>query len=76
LNQVSNVAGGLLGVLVSMLNNGQVGLAIAAALLAAALVLMVVRRRRRVLAQRLDTEPEPEPARPRPRRRPQSRPAS
>jgi MFS family permease len=76
LNQVSNVAGGLLGVLVSMLNNGQVGLAIAAALLAAALFLMVVRRRRRVLAQRLDTEPEPEPVRPRPRRRPQSRPAS
>jgi hypothetical protein len=76
LNQVSNVAGGLLGVLVSMLNNGQIGLAIAAALLAAALFLMVVRRRRRVLAQRLDAEPEPEPARPRPRRRPQSRPAS
>jgi MFS family permease len=76
LNQVSNVAGGLLGVLVSMLNNGQIGLAIAAALLAAALFLMVVRRRRRVLAQRLDAEPEPEPVRPRPRRRPQSRPAS
>jgi MFS family permease len=76
LNQVSNVAGGLLGVLVSMLNNGQVGLAIAAALLAAALFLMVVRRRRRVLAQRHEAEPEPEPLRPRPRRRPQSRPAS
>ena len=75
LNQVSNVAGGLLGVLVSMLNNGQVGLAIAAALLAAALFLMVVRRRRRVLAHRLEAEPEPEPARPRPRR-PQSRPVS
>jgi MFS family permease len=76
LNQVSNVAGGLLGVLVSMLNNGQIGLAIAAALLAAALFLMVVRRRRRVLAQRQEADPEPEPARPRPRRRPQSRPAS
>ena len=74
LNQVANVAGGLLGVLVSMLNNGQVGLAIAAALLTAALVLMVVRRRRRVLAQRLEAEPEPEPqpARPRPRPRPRS----
>src|SRR5580704_2140895 len=67
LNQVANVAGGLLGVLVSMLNNGQAGLAIAAGLLFAALVLMVVRRRRRVLAQRLEPEPEPEPARPRPR---------
>jgi hypothetical protein len=54
LNQVSNVAGGLLGVLVSMLDNGQAGLAIAAALLFAALVLLVVRRRRRVLAYRLD----------------------
>jgi MFS family permease len=74
LNQVANVAGGLLGVLVSILNNGQVGLAIAAALLTAALVLMVMRRRRRVLAQRLEAEPEsqPEPARPRPRPRPRS----
>jgi hypothetical protein len=70
LNQVANVAGGLLGVLVSILNNGQVGLAIAAALLTAALVLMVARRRRRVLAQRL--EPEPGPVRPRPRPQPRS----
>jgi MFS family permease len=68
LNQVSNVAGGLLGVLVSMLNNGQVGLAIAAGLLFVALVLMVGRRRRRVLAQRRDAEPPPVP-RPRPRTR-------
>ena len=52
LNQVANVAGGLLGVLVSMLNNGQAGLGIAAGLLFAALVLIVGRRRRRVLAQR------------------------
>jgi hypothetical protein len=71
LNQVANVAGGLLGVLVSILNNGQLGLAIAAALLFAALVLMVMRRRSRVLAQR--REPEPEPARPQPRPRPRSR---
>jgi hypothetical protein len=70
LNQVANVAGGLLGVLVSILNNGQLGLAIAAALLTAALVLMVARRRRRVLAQRL--EPEPGPVRPRPRPQPRS----
>jgi MFS family permease len=76
LNQVANVAGGLLGVLVSILNNGQVGLAIAAALLTAALILMVVRRRRRVLAQRVEPEPEPEPARPRRRPRPQPRSAS
>jgi MFS family permease len=67
LNQVANVAGGLLGVLVSMLNNGPAGLGIAAALLTLALVIMVVRRRRRVLAQR--PEPEPVPAaRPRSRR--------
>ena len=75
LNQVANVAGGLLGVLVSILDNGQVGLAIAAALLTAALVLMVVRRRRRILAQRQESEPEPAPepaARPRPRPRPRS----
>jgi MFS family permease len=76
LNQVANVAGGLLGVLVSMLNNGQAGLAIAAGLLFAALVLMVVRRRRRVLAQRLEAEPEAEPARPRPQPRPRPRSAS
>jgi LPXTG-motif cell wall-anchored protein len=44
------VAGGLAGVLVSMLNNGQIGLSIAAAGLAVAAVLLVVRRRRRVLA--------------------------
>jgi MFS family permease len=65
LNQVANVAGGLAGVLVSILDNGQAGLAIAAALLTAALVLLVARRRRRVLAQR--REAEPQPARPRPR---------
>jgi Major Facilitator Superfamily len=56
LNQVSNVAGGLLGVLVSMLNNGQAGLAIAAGLLFVALVLMVGRRRRRVLEHRHDQD--------------------
>ena len=65
LNQVANVAGGLLGVLVSMLNNGRAGLGIAAGLLTVALFLIVVRRRRRIVAER--TEPEPVPAaRPRP----------
>jgi MFS family permease len=48
LNQVANVAGGLAGVLVSMLDNGQAGLAIVAGGLAVALVLLVARRRQRV----------------------------
>ncbi len=68
LNQVANVAGSLAGVLVSMLDNGPAGLAIAAACLTAALVTMVARRRRRILAQR--TSEEPAPHRPRPRRGP------
>jgi citrate lyase gamma subunit len=58
LNQVSNVAGRL----VSILDNGQVGLAIPAACLTAALVALVSRRRRRVLAQR-GTEEPPSPRR-------------
>jgi MFS family permease len=48
LNQVANVAGGLAGVLVSMLDNGQAGLAIAAAGLTIALVILIGRRRHRV----------------------------
>ena len=59
LNQVANVAGGLAGVLVSMLDNGQAGLAIAAGGLAVAAVLLVVRRRQRV---RLAERPVPPPA--------------
>jgi hypothetical protein len=58
LNQVANVAGSLVGVLVSMLNNGRVGLAIPAAGLTVALVTLVTKRRRRVLAQRT-SEPLP-----------------
>jgi hypothetical protein len=50
INQVANVVGGLAGVLVSMLNNGQAGLGIAAGALAVAAVLLVVRRRQRVVA--------------------------
>jgi len=50
LNQVANVAGGLAGVLVSMLNNGQAGLSIAAGGLAVAAVLLAGRRRQRVRA--------------------------
>ena len=52
LNQVANVAGSVAGVLVSMLDNGEAGLAIAAAFLTAALVSLVARRRRRILAAR------------------------
>jgi len=63
LNQVANVAGSVAGVLVSMLNNGKVGLAIAAAFLAAALVSLVTRRRRRILAAR---DEQYVPRRPRP----------
>ena len=51
LNQVANVAGGLAGVLVSMLNNGQAGLGIAAGALAVAVVLLVAKRRQRVRAR-------------------------
>jgi MFS family permease len=68
LNQVANVAGSLAGVLVSMLDNGQAGLAIAAACLTAALVSLLARRRRRVLALRTSEEP--------PRRRPRPRPGN
>jgi len=57
LNQVANVAGGLAGVLISMLNNGVAGLAIAAAALFLALVVFISRRRRRVLAARYGTQP-------------------
>ena len=61
LNQVANVAGSLAGVLVSMLGNGQAGLAIAAAWLTAALVTLVSRRRRRILAQREEPGPRRRP---------------
>jgi hypothetical protein len=47
INQVANVVGGLAGVLVSMLNNGQAGLGIAAGGLAVAVVLIAERRRKR-----------------------------
>ena len=70
LNQVANVAGSLAGVLVSMLDNGQAGLAIAAGCLTAALVSLVARRRRRILANRMSEEPAPRRPRPRPRPRP------
>jgi MFS family permease len=68
LNQVANVAGSLAGVLVSILNNGPAGLAIAAAWLTVALVLLVARRRRRILAAQAEQyvpPPRPRPGRPR-----------
>jgi MFS family permease len=74
LNQVANVAGSLAGVLVSMLDNGEAGLAIAAACLTAALVSLVARRRRRILGARAEAEAaqmaaQAAPRRPRPRPR-------
>ena len=59
LNQVANVAGGLAGVLVSMLNNGQAGLSIAAAGLVVALVLLLGRRRARVRLAARAMSPQP-----------------
>jgi MFS family permease len=50
INQVANVVGGLAGVLVSMLDNGQAGLGIAAGALLVAAVLLIGRRRQRVVA--------------------------
>jgi hypothetical protein len=60
LHQLSWVAGGLAGLLVSMLNNGQAGLGITAAFLAAVLAYLVTRRRQRVrLTGRAGTRPAP-----------------
>ena len=59
LNQVANVAGGLAGVLVSMLNNGQAGLAIAAAALTFALITLLARRRQRVRVSSRAMPPQP-----------------
>jgi len=72
LNQVANVAGSLAGVLVSILDNGEAGLAIAAAFLTVALVTLVARRRRRILGARAEAEAayaeaSTAPRRPRPR---------
>jgi uncharacterized membrane protein YfcA len=69
---VANVAGSLAGVLVSILDNGEAGLAIAAAFLTVALVTLVARRRRRILGARAEAqaaraEAETAPRRPRPR---------
>jgi hypothetical protein len=59
LHQMSWVVGGLAGLLVSMLNNGQLGLAITAAALAVALVMLVSRRRQRTGLGASDSAPQP-----------------
>ena len=52
LNQLSWVAGGLAGVLLSLTNSGVIGLTVAAAGLAISFILLVLHRRRRILAAR------------------------
>ena len=52
LNQLSWVAGGLAGVLLSLTNSGVAGLTVAAAGLGISFILLVLQRRRRVLAAR------------------------
>lgn len=52
LHQLSWVAGGLLGLALSLTNSGVIGLSVAAVALAAALVLLLAQRRRRLLAAR------------------------
>ena len=57
LNQLSRVTGGLAGVLVSMLDNGQAGLGITAACLAVAMVYLTIQRRQRIRASRAHRAP-------------------
>jgi predicted MFS family arabinose efflux permease len=52
LNQLSWVAGGLAGVLLSLTNSGVAGLTVAAAGLGLSFILLVLQRRRRILAGR------------------------
>jgi MFS family permease len=52
LNQLSWVAGGLAGVLLSLTNSGVVGLTVAAAGLGISFILLVLHRRRRILTAR------------------------
>ncbi len=61
LHQLSWVVGGLVGLLVSMLNNGQAGLGITAACLAVALIYLIIQRRQRIRANRAQHGP-PQPA--------------
>jgi hypothetical protein len=52
LNQLSWVAGGLAGVLLSLTNSGVAGLTVAASGLGISFILLMLRRRRRILAAR------------------------
>ena len=52
LHQLSWVAGGLLGLALSLTNSGVIGLSVAAVALAVSLVLLLAQRRRRLLAAR------------------------
>jgi MFS family permease len=63
LHQMSWVVGGLAGLLVSMLNNGQAGLAITAGALAVALVMLVRRHRKMLGPSANDVAPQPAGAR-------------
>jgi hypothetical protein len=58
LHQLSWVIGGVAGILVSMLGNGEAGLGIAAGLLAAAIGYMITRRRQRVTSRRYKPAPQ------------------
>jgi MFS family permease len=60
-HQVSWVAGGLAGVLISIIGNGPAGLGIATAVLAAALVLLILSRRRRRREQSTRSHAVPHP---------------
>ena len=60
-HQVSWVAGGLAGVLISIIGNGPAGLGIATAVLAAALVLLILSRRRRRREQSTRSRAVPHP---------------
>jgi MFS family permease len=62
LNQLSWVAGGLAGVLLSLTNSGVIGLTAAAAGLGISFILLVLRRRRRVLAARRRPPRPPRPS--------------
>jgi MFS family permease len=64
LNQLSWVAGGLIGVLLSLTNSGVIGLTVAAAGLAISFTLLVLQRRRRILTARRRPSRPPRPPRP------------
>ncbi len=58
LHQLSWVAGGLAGLLMSLTNSGVAGLTVAASALALALTVLLLRRRRRILGNRRLAQPQ------------------